>query len=43
MWTPQEQDPIRDEIKVTLERLRRTGDVLRTKPVVAKERWNAIY
>jgi phosphoenolpyruvate carboxylase len=43
MWTPQEQDAIRDEIKVTLERLWRTGEVHRTKPVVAEERRNVIY
>ena len=43
MWTPQEQAAIRDEIKVTLERLWRTGEVHRTKPVVAEERRNVIY
>src|SRR3984893_6597168 len=43
MWTPQEQDAIRDEIKVTLERLWRTGEVHRTKPVVAEERRNVVY
>lgn len=43
MWTPQEQNAIRNEIKVTLERLWRTGEVLRTKPVVAEERRNVIY
>jgi phosphoenolpyruvate carboxylase len=43
MWTPQEQEAIRDEIKVTLERLWRTGEVHRTKPVVAEERRNVIY
>jgi phosphoenolpyruvate carboxylase len=43
MWTPLEQDAIRDEIKVTLERLWRTGEVLRTKPNVAEERRNVIY
>jgi phosphoenolpyruvate carboxylase len=43
MWTPQEQDAIRNEIKVTLERLWRTGEVLRTKPGVAEERRNVIY
>jgi phosphoenolpyruvate carboxylase len=32
MYTPQEQAAIRDEIKVTLERLWRTGEVHRTKP-----------
>jgi phosphoenolpyruvate carboxylase len=43
MWTPQEQAAIRDEAKVTLERLWRTGEVHRTKPVVAEERRNVIY
>jgi phosphoenolpyruvate carboxylase len=43
MWTPQEQEAIRDEIKVTLERLWRTGEVHRTKPVVAEERRNVVY
>jgi phosphoenolpyruvate carboxylase len=43
MWTPQEQETIRNEIKVTLERLWRTGEVLRTKPVVAEERRNVVY
>src|ERR1700760_2893540 len=43
MWTPQEQDATRDKIKVTLERLWRTGEVHRTKPGVAEERRNVIY
>jgi len=43
MWTPQEQEAIRDDIKATLERLWRTGEVHRTKPVVAEERRNVIY
>ena len=43
MWTPQEQEAIREEIKVTLERLWRTGEVHRTKPIVAEERRNVIY
>jgi len=43
MWTPQEQGAIRDEIKVTLERLWRTGEVHRTKPGVAEERRNVVY
>jgi phosphoenolpyruvate carboxylase len=42
-YTPQEQAAIRDEIKVTLERLWRTGEVHRTKPVVAEERRNVVY
>ncbi len=43
MWTPLEQEAIREEIKVTLERLWRTGEVHRTKPGVAEERRNVIY
>ena len=43
MWTRQEQEAIREEIKVTLERLWRTGEVHRTKPGVAEERRNVIY
>ena len=43
MYTPQEQAAIRDQIKVTLERLWRTGEVLRTKPAVADERRNVVY
>ncbi len=43
MYTPQEQAAIRDEIKVTLERLWRTGEVHRTKPRVADERRNVIH
>jgi phosphoenolpyruvate carboxylase len=43
MWTPLEQEAIRDEIKVTLERLWRTGEVHRTKPIVAEERRNVLY
>ncbi|HEY0792557.1 MAG TPA: phosphoenolpyruvate carboxylase [Chthoniobacterales bacterium] len=43
MYTPQEQAAIRDQIKVILERIWRTGEVLRNKPVVAEERRNLIY
>jgi phosphoenolpyruvate carboxylase len=43
MYTPQEQTAIRDEIKVTLERLWRTGEVHRTKPRVAEERRNVVH
>ncbi|MBV8816500.1 MAG: phosphoenolpyruvate carboxylase [Verrucomicrobia bacterium] len=43
MYTPQEQIAIRDEIKVTLERLWRTGEVHRTKPIVAEERRNVLH
>ena len=43
MWTPQERNAIREEIKDTLERLWRTGEVHRRKPVLAEERRNVIY
>jgi phosphoenolpyruvate carboxylase len=43
MYTPHEQIAIRDEIKVTLERLWRTGEVHRTKPIVAEERRNVLH
>jgi phosphoenolpyruvate carboxylase len=43
MFTPYEQVAIRDQIKATLERLWRTGEVLRTKPVIAEERQNVVY
>ena len=43
MYTPHEQIAIRDEIKVTLERLWRTGEVHRTKPIVAEERRNVVH
>lgn len=43
MWTPQERSAICDNIKVTLERLWRTGEVHWTKPIIAEERRNVIY
>jgi len=43
MWTPQERNAIREEIKDTLERLWRTGEVHRRKPALAEERRNVIY
>ncbi|NJK92374.1 MAG: phosphoenolpyruvate carboxylase [Blastochloris sp.] len=43
MWTPAELDGIREEIKVALERLWRTGEVLHEKPKVAKERQTITY
>jgi phosphoenolpyruvate carboxylase len=43
MYTPQEQTAIRDAIKLTLERLWRTGEVLRSKPIVAEERRNVLH
>ena len=41
--TPQEQADLREEIKVTLERLWRTGEILIQKPEVAAERRNLMY
>lgn len=43
MYTPHEQSAIRDEIKVTLERLWRTGEVHRTKPRLFEERRNIVH
>ncbi len=41
--TPLELADLRDEIKVTLERLWRTGEILLRKPEVAAERRNLMY
>ncbi|MCB0197523.1 MAG: phosphoenolpyruvate carboxylase, partial [Anaerolineae bacterium] len=43
MWTPSEQEEIRDAVKVELERLWRTGEIYLEKPDVASERRNIIY
>ena len=43
MWTPLEKLDIRNEIKVVLERLWRTGEILFEKPEVADERRNVIH
>jgi len=43
MWTPLEQLEIRNEIKVVMERLWRTGEILFEKPQVSSERRNVIY
>ncbi len=43
MWTPLEQLDIRNEIKVVLERLWRTGEILYEKPDVSDERRNVIH
>lgn len=43
MWTPQERAAIRNQIKVVLEILWRTGEVLLQKPEVAKERQTIMY
>jgi phosphoenolpyruvate carboxylase len=43
MWTPTEQSDIREEIKLTLERLWRTGEFMLAKPSVEDERRAAIH
>jgi phosphoenolpyruvate carboxylase len=43
MWTPLERAAIRDEVKVALERLWRTGDIFLEKPDVASELRNVIH
>lgn len=43
MWTPGEQEGIRSEIKVILERLWRTGEILFEKPEVSAERRNVLH
>ena len=43
MWTPAEQHQIREEIKVALERLWRTGEIFLAKPDIAAERRSAIH
>ncbi|MGC8774646.1 MAG: phosphoenolpyruvate carboxylase [Chlorobaculum sp.] len=43
MWTPAERDKIRTDIKVVLERLWRTGEILFQKPEVSAERQNVLH
>ncbi|ACF42978.1 phosphoenolpyruvate carboxylase [Pelodictyon phaeoclathratiforme] len=43
MWTPLEKLDIRNEIKVVIERLWRTGEILFEKPEVSDERRNVIH
>lgn len=43
MWTPYEQELIKEEIKAALERLWRTGEILIRKPEVSEERRNVIH
>ena len=38
MWTPAEREDLHEEIKASLERLWRTGEIQLTKPTVARER-----
>lgn len=43
MWTPAEQEHIREEVTALVERLWRTGEVRLTKPDVASERRNVLH
>ncbi len=43
MWTPQERETIRDDIKAALDRLWRTGEIYLDKPDVASEVRNVVY
>jgi phosphoenolpyruvate carboxylase len=43
MWTPAEQQQIRDEMKEVLERLWRTGEIFLEKPDVASELRNVVH
>jgi len=43
MWTPFEQESIKEEIKVSLERLWRTGEIYLERPDVASERRNILH
>ena len=43
MWTPSEREAIRDEIKVVLERLWRTGEIFLEKADVASEVRNVVH
>lgn len=43
MWTPAEREKIRTDIKVVLERLWRTGEILFEKPDVSTERQNVLH
>ncbi|HEX3141570.1 MAG TPA: phosphoenolpyruvate carboxylase, partial [Rhizobacter sp.] len=43
MWTPAEQQAIRDEVKLALERLWRTGELRLAKPDIASERRGVLH
>ncbi len=43
MWTPAEQQSIRDEVKLALERLWRTGELRLQKPDIASERRGVLH
>lgn len=43
MWTPAEQQAIREEFKVAIERLWRTGEIFLAKPDIGAERRSAIH
>ncbi len=43
MWTPFEQEQIKEEVKSALERLWRTGEILVRKPEISEERRNVVH
>jgi phosphoenolpyruvate carboxylase len=43
IWTPSERDELREEIKTSLERLWRTGEMFLNKPTVAMERSGMLH
>ncbi|MES2310303.1 MAG: phosphoenolpyruvate carboxylase, partial [Verrucomicrobiota bacterium] len=43
MWTPFEQEQIKEEVKSALERLWRTGEILVRKPEISEERRNVLH
>lgn len=43
MWTPAEQDDIREQVKGVLERLWRTGEIFLAKPDIASERRGVLH
>jgi len=43
IWTPKEREAMREQIKVAIERLWRTGEIYLEKPDVQSERRNVIY
>ncbi|MEM7180006.1 MAG: phosphoenolpyruvate carboxylase [Spirochaetota bacterium] len=43
MWTPREKEAIREDVKLCLERLWRTGEIYLEKPEIASERNNILH
>ena len=43
MWTPQERDAIREDVKASIERLWRTGEIFLERPEVADELRNIVH